>query len=96
VAGATAHLKQTLRRLNTNGTIGPAFVPESGSYVRNILPAKDGSGGADGTLDRAFGFRPVDGTVKSFTLAEDGSGDIFITGSFIRVPENTIIPPSNP
>ena len=104
-----------LIRLNTNGMIDPAFVSETGSYVRNILPAKDGGGdlyvmdygrvgpnafaptsvgrrNADGTPDPAFGFRPVDGTVKSFTLAEDGSGDIFIPGSFIRVPENTILP----
>jgi hypothetical protein len=33
-----------LVRLNTNGSIDSAFVPEAGSLVRNILPAKDGSG----------------------------------------------------
>lgn len=105
-----------LIRLNTNGTIDPAFfVPEAGWYVRNILPAKDGTGdlyvmtygqvgpssfapgsvirrNADGTLDPAFGFRPVDGPPSTFTLVEDGSGDLFVTGNFIRVPENPDIP----
>jgi hypothetical protein len=60
--------------------------------LRHTSPARVGRRNADGTVDPAFGFRPVDGPVKSFTLAEDGSGDIFIPGSFIRVPENTIIP----
>ena len=103
-----------LIRLNTNGTIDSTFVPEASSFVRNVLPAKDGSGdlyvmtygqvgpssfkpidvrrrNGDGTLDPVFSFRPVDGSPRTFTLVADGSGDIFITGDFIRVPENTII-----
>ncbi len=66
----------------TYGQVGPSSFAPLSVERRN----------ADGTLDPAFvSFRPVDGRPSSFTLAEDGSGDLFVTGGFIRVPENTIV-----
>jgi hypothetical protein len=106
-------------RLNTNGTIDPAFIPNTDvGWIWNILPAKDGSGdlyvinygnfrgtpsgfepgflrrlNLDGTIDPGFlMFRGVDGPPYTVTHVEDGSGDLFVTGGFMRVPENTIIP----
>ena len=47
----------------------------------------------DGTPDPSFaGFRPIDGVPGTFTLVDDGSGDLFVTGGFLRVPENAGTP----
>jgi hypothetical protein len=108
-----------LVRLNTNGTIDPAFVPDTDvDWVWNILPAKDGSGdlyvinygnfrgtpsgfepgflrrlNPEGTVDPGFlAFRGIDGPPNTVTHVEDGSGDLFVTGDFIRAGDNPEIP----
>lgn len=104
-----------LVRLNSNGAIDPTFVPDSPTWVWNILPAKDGSGdlyimtygqvgpssfeplsverrNADGTVDPAFFFRAIDGPPRTFALVEDGSGDLFVAGGFLRIDANDLRP----
>ena len=48
----------------------------------------------DGSVDSAFrGFRGgVDGTTNTFNLVEDGSGDLFVTGSFSRITDTLFVP----
>jgi hypothetical protein len=102
-------------RLNTDGTIDLTFNPSipinAAAGVRDLLPAKDGSGdlyvmsygwaddgGATPTLGSLSVYRRnVDGTqdpsfatfssfdrLRFFALVDDGSGDIFVSGRFVR------------
>jgi hypothetical protein len=119
VGGLFSQYNQTpvvhLVRLNTNGTIDPTFNASASTTsapgVRDLLPAKDGSGdlyvmsygwaddggatptlgslsvyrrNADGTQDPSFATFTSFDRLRFFALVEDGSGDIFVSGRFVR------------
>ena len=119
VGGLFSQYNQTpvvhLVRLSSNGTIDPTFNASASTTsapgVRDLLPAKDGSGdlyvmsygwaddggatptlgslsvyrrNADGVQDPSFATFTSFDRLRFFALVEDGSGDIFVSGRFVR------------
>lgn len=90
-------------RLNANGSRDSSFNSSGYSFVQVITPLHDGSGRiylggsdilrlrSDGSVDTGFATgEGFDGRVYTLAIAQDGSNDVFVGGTFNRYQNTTV------